>query len=102
MIIYQASLIELPFSYYLADLPHFEYRGIPNRLVNEPGIQIPDTGDPTQAKRIWLLQDRDILITPTEQAQFEALYPHGAEPLWKIQYVQASDIDVYLIDRGEE
>jgi hypothetical protein len=102
LIIYQASVIELPFSYYLSDLPHFEYRGIASCLVNEPGIQLPDTGDPARAKRIWLLQDRDILITPAEQVQFEALYPHGADPLWNIQYVQASDIDVYLIDRSEE
>lgn len=98
LLVYESKTTYLPFQYYLGDLPQYFWPEIKSTMVNEPGVTTYNTGDPAQARRVWLVLTEDALITPTERELLHAVFPHGP-PLWRILYVQASTIDVYLVER---
>jgi hypothetical protein len=96
LVVYATRTTELPFLYYIGDLPHYQYPHISSNFLEEPGIHLPDTGDPAAAGRIWLVLPRnEMLVTPAELAAIDAAYPHGPA-LLRLEYLQAAPIEIYL------
>jgi hypothetical protein len=99
VILYNTMTVSVPFDFYLSDLPHYSWQPLTaSPLIAEPGLLSQDTGDPAAARRVWLVETQDALVSPSERARLQAAYPHAA-PLWQIDYLQAASIDVFLVER---
>jgi hypothetical protein len=96
VLVYATRTVQLPFNYYLSDLPFHQWQGIQAPLLMEPGIQIADTGDLAHAKRIWLVKPEDGLITDAETQDLPIL-PYD-KPIATVKYLQAATIKVFLIE----
>ena len=96
VLVYETQTAARPFLYYL-DLPHYSWPYLADPLMAERGIPNTDTADPTSARRLWLVEPEDGLITAAEQTRFDTAYPHGT-PLWRIVYLQAAPIDIFLME----
>lgn len=100
VLVYETLTAGMPFNFYLSDLPHYTWPYVTHDpLMNEPGLPMLTSADPAAARRVWLIVPRDGLITAAESAQFDAAFPHPAAPLWRIAYLQAAHINVYLVER---
>jgi len=98
LVIYETKTAANPFLYYIPDLAHYTWPHIASNLLGEPGLYLPDTGAPETASRLWLVVVEDALITDAEQARFDATFPYSGEPLWRVLYMQAAPIDIYLLE----
>jgi hypothetical protein len=98
LLVYSTSTSFLATNYYLGDLPHYQWYVSTNWLLMEPGVKIADTGEPSTAKRIWLFTPRDVLLTDQEEARIHSIIPAGQEPIYKLIYLQTSNIEIYLLD----
>jgi len=97
-LLYTTATVELPFGYYLGDLPHTWDNTVQAEFLNIPTYARITLDPPTgEALRSWVVIPEDGLITPGEKAILLGLVHHQA-PVYTITYMQASTIQVYLVE----
>jgi hypothetical protein len=98
LLVYSTDTAALATNFYLGDLPHYQWNVSSNWLLMEPGVKLPNTGDPLTAKRIWLFTPNDVLLTDQEEAEIHSIIPNGQKSIYLLTYLQTSNIEIYLLD----
>jgi hypothetical protein len=98
VLVYTTATVGTPIDYYLDDLPHTW-----TDIVHEPFLEVPsmhhsDLNFSTGATgRSWVIIPKDGLISPDEQVELNDLV-HHQDPVYTINYLQAAQINVYLVE----
>jgi hypothetical protein len=97
-LVYTTGTVGMPFDYYLGDLPHTWDDTVQHPFLADPGNPHVSIVSPTGTSiRSWVIIPKDRLITPLEQSALDDLIHHQA-PVFTIKYVQAAQINVYLVE----
>jgi hypothetical protein len=96
-LVYTTETVALPFDYYLNDLPHTWVAIVSHPFLAVPSIVRTNRDCSVPCQRYWIVIPEDLLITPTEHIELNALV-HDQKPVYQIRYLQAAPIDVYLVE----
>jgi hypothetical protein len=96
-LVYATITVGLPFEYYLGDLPQDWLHIVHNPLLVIPAIPHSVKPCPDSCRRFWVvIPDEQYLISPAEWASLSP-YIRG-QPVYSVKLMQASTINVYLVD----
>ena len=97
-LVYTTATAGMPFDYYLGDLPHTWDDTVQAELLLIPSYDRITINPPTgAAARSWVIIPEGGMITQGEQTILDDLVHHQA-PVYIVDYMQASTIQVYLVE----
>jgi len=88
----------MPFDYYLHDLPMDYYAISDNFFLQPPGMDLVTPRPIQDPSRLWVIVPNDILLSQEDHNRVDSILGDSA-PLYRVDYMQTSPLEVYLIER---